>query len=160
MSNENLSPSCGGCSGKLVESEATRDGIGRRTFIVQSALMAAAAALVACGGADTTAPTLPTGTTVKVSDYAALNNVGGVALATVSSARLAIVRTGTSSFVVLSRVCQHEGGIVNQSGNGFICPNHGAMYDTTGKWIGGQPTSSLRSYSTSYDAATGVLSIS
>ncbi len=78
-------------------------------------------------------------------------SVGGVALA--------IVRTGTSSFVALSRICPHQGGIVQQSGSGFQCPVHGATFSQTGQWIGGQRTSSLHAYTTAYDATAGTLTI-
>ena len=135
--------------------------IGRRTFLVQSGLMAAAAALAACGTlGDISAPTLSGSATVNVNSNASLSTVGGVAMVTTGGAQLAIVRTGTSSFVALSRVCPHQGGIVNQSGSGFQCPVHGATFNSTGTWIGGQRTSSLHSYSTSYDATTGILTIS
>jgi cytochrome b6-f complex iron-sulfur subunit len=134
--------------------------IGRRTFLVQSGLLAAAAALAACGMSDATAPNLASGTTIDVNSNSSLSTVGGVALVTAGGAQLAIVRTGTSSFVALSRVCPHQGGIVNRSGSGFQCPVHGATFDSTGKWIGGQRTNSLHSYDTSYDSTTGILTIS
>ena len=138
---------------------ATGD-IGRRAFLAQSALLAATAALAACaGGGDPTAPSLSGQSTVAVGDYPALSAVGGVALVTIQSSPFAIVRTGTSSFVALSRVCPHQGSIVNQSGSGFLCPNHGAQFSANGTWVGGQPTSGLRSYATTYDAATGMLTI-
>lgn len=141
--------------GALVES-----GIGRRTFLVQSALMAAAAALAACAGAsDTTGPTLSGQSTINVNDYPALANVGGVAMVSVQGAQLAIVRTSTTDFVALSRVCPHQGGIVYATSTGFQCPIHGATFNKTGGWIGGQRTSSMRSYATSYDSASGVLTI-
>jgi cytochrome b6-f complex iron-sulfur subunit len=78
-------------------------------------------------------------------------SIGGVALA--------IVRTGTSSFVALSRICPHQGGIVQQSGNGFQCPVHGATFSQTGQWVGGQRTNSLHAYATAYDATAGTLTI-
>ena len=137
-------------------------GIGRRTFIAQAAMVAAAAALAACGGGggtDLTAPTLSGSTTIKVTDYPALASVGGVALVTIGGSPFAVVRTGASAFVTLSRVCPHQGSTVNQSGSGFLCPNHGAQFSSTGTWIGGQPTTSLRSYATIYDAAAGTLTI-
>jgi cytochrome b6-f complex iron-sulfur subunit len=113
-----------------------------------------------CGaGGDATAPTIASGTTVNVTSHTELATVGGVALVTVSGAPLAIVRTATSSFLALSRVCPHQGSIVNVSGSGFLCPNHGAQFTSTGTWTGGQPTSSLHSYATTYDAATGTLTI-
>jgi Rieske Fe-S protein len=135
--------------------------IGRRTFIAQTAILAAIAALTACGaGADmSTAPTLSGTTTLKVSDYPALNSVGGIALVTISGNPFAVVRTGTSSFVTLSRVCQHQGGIVDVSGSGFLCPLHGAQYSASGAWVGGQSAGNLISYPTTYDAVAGTISI-
>ena len=97
--------------------------------------------------------------TVNVNDYAALAATGGIALVTVSGAPLAIVRTGTSSFLALSRRCPHQGTTVNVSGGGFLCPNHGAQFNSSGTWVGGERTSSMTSYSTSYNTATGVLTI-
>jgi cytochrome b6-f complex iron-sulfur subunit len=151
---------CAGCE-SLPDSPAPRTGIGRRTFIAQSAILAAVAALTACGlsASDPTAPTLSGSTTIKLSDQPSLASVGGVALVTIQSSPFAIVRTGTSTFVALSRVCPHQGGTVNQSGSGFLCPNHGAQFSATGTWVGGQQTSSLHSYAISYDAAGGTLTI-
>jgi len=133
--------------------------IGRRAFLYRGAFAAAAAALAACASVDTSAPTLPAGSSIKVSDYSALNSVGGIALVSISGAKLAVVRTADTSFVVLSRICQHQGGTVNINGSGFLCPNHGAKYNATGQWIGGERAGNLISYPTSYDAATGVVSI-
>ena len=149
--------SCDHCSGALFPSAGTE--IGRRTFLAQSALLAAAAALAACGMSDATAPELTGQASIKVSDYPALSSVGGIAMVSIQGSPLAIVRTGTSTYVALSRICPHQGSTVNQSGSGFLCPNHGARFAADGTWVGGQPTSSLRSYATSYDATSGTLTI-
>ncbi|MEO7083610.1 MAG: Rieske (2Fe-2S) protein [Gemmatimonadaceae bacterium] len=153
-----------GCAdGRLANfaSGAASTEIGRRTFLVQSGLLAAAAALSACAiSGDVTSPTFSGSTTFDVNSNSSLSAVGGVALVTAGGAQLAIVRTDTASFVALSRVCPHQGGIVNRSGSGFQCPVHGATFNSTGVWIGGQRTSSLHAYSTSYDATTGILTIS
>ena len=133
--------------------------LSRRAFVSQAVLAAAAAALAACGGgADATAPST-IGATIRVSDYPALANVGGVALASVNGASLAIVRTSTTQFLALSRVCPHEAGRIDPVSSGFLCQKHGARFSATGAWTGGQRTSSMRAYPTSYDASTGVLSI-
>jgi cytochrome b6-f complex iron-sulfur subunit len=95
-----------------------------------------------------------------VNSYPALANVGGVAMVTLGSAPVAIVRTSTSTFLALSRVCPHQGGIVQLSNNDFVCPVHGATYNLSGQWIGGQRASSLHQYQTSYDQASGTLTIS
>ena len=157
MTNDSVA-GCGQSCGALSPAGSE---IGRRTFLAQTALLAAAAALAACsaGGSDLTSPSLSGQTTITISDYPALASVGGIALVTIQSSPFAIVRTGTSSFVTLSRICPHQGSTVNQSGSGFLCPNHGAQFNASGTWIGGQSTSSLRSYATSYDAAAGTLLI-
>ena len=136
------------------------DGIGRRTFIAQSALLAAGALLAAaCAGEISTAPATVSPTTLRVADYSALASVGGIALVTISGGPFAVVRTSDTSFVTLSRVCPHQGNIVSPNGSGFLCPGHGARFSANGTWVGGQPTSSLRSYATSYDASTGTITI-
>jgi Rieske Fe-S protein len=81
------------------------------------------------------------------------------ALVTTSGAPFAIVRTSDTTFVTLSRICPHQGNIVNQNGSGLLCTGHGARFSANGTWVGGQGTSSLRSYSTSYDAAAGTLTV-
>ena len=166
MNQKNGKPACVGCPA-VGSSHAVRpigpieDGIGRRTFLVQSGILAAVAALAACGASSdgTTAPTLPANSQIDVASYPALANVGGVAMVSVSGAPIAIVRTSTTSFVALSRVCPHQGGIVQQSGSRFVCPVHGATFDLNGTWVGGQRTSSLHQYATTYDAASNTLTI-
>ncbi len=159
MKRNDQTASCVDCgAGPSIARESS--AIGRRTFLAQSAILAAAAALAACGSAsDTTASTLSGSTSVRLADQPALANVGGVALVTIASSPFAIVRTGASTFVALSRVCPHQGSIVNQSSTGFLCPNHGAQFSTSGTWVGGERTSSLRSYATTYDAAAGTITV-
>ena len=149
---------CGRCAG-VTETNQAADGIGRRTFLAQGALLAAAALLASCVGEIATAPTTISSTTLRVSDYPALAAVGGIAMVTISGSPLAVVRTASSTFVALSRVCPHQGNIVNQDGNAFLCPGHGARFAANGTWIGGERTSSLRSYPTTYDAAAGTITV-
>lgn len=139
-------------------------GLGRRAFLTRSLLAAAAAALgaealAACAssGTDSVAGPIASGTTLRVADYPALASVGGIATTSVGGQPVAIVRTATSSYVVLSRVCPHQGATVNVSGAGFQCPLHGAQFNASGTWTGGQRTSSLHTYATTYDAAAGTL---
>ena len=166
MNQNNENPECAGCH--LVDSSGTlptigpiEDGIGRRTFLVQAGILGAMAALAACGASSdgTTTPTVPANSQINLASYPALANVGGVAMVSVSGAPVAIVRTSTTSFIALSRVCPHQGGIVQQSGSRFVCPQHGATFDLNGTWIGGQRTSSLHQYATTYDATSNTLTI-
>lgn len=157
---------CGGCvegDALAAAALAAESAIGRRTFLVQSGILAAMAALSACsglGGGDVTQPTLPANTTIDVGNYPALANVGGVALVTIASSPVAIVRTSSTNFLALSRVCPHQGGLITLSGNDFVCTRHGATFNLNGGWIGGQRTSNMYQYTTSYDAASGTLTIS
>ena len=163
MSSEHSSP-CAGCANAPHGSSASSPfgaEIGRRQFLSAAALAAVSAMLAACGASDALAPALTSAVTVNVSTYPALGSVGGVALVTLQGSPFAIVRTGTSSFLALSRICPHQGSTVNTvSGGGFLCPNHGARFDANGNWIGGQPTSNMHSYTTAYDATTGVITVS
>lgn len=160
MTNDITPAACSDCQRSLDSSTAAEHGIGRRTFLVQSGIVAAIAALNACGlssGDSITAPNV--NSTITLSNYPTLANVGGVAVITLGNAPLAIVRTGTTSFLALSRICPHQGGTVQLYNNDFVCPNHGATFNLSGQWIGGQRTSSLHSYTTSYDATNGTLTI-
>ncbi len=139
----------------------------RRTFLSQSTLVAVAALLTdACGTGvwDPQVPATPlaptAGLSLRVTDYPALSVVGGIVQITDPAAGpLAIVRIGATSFVALSLRCPHQGTTVNVSGAGFVCPNHGARFSTTGTWTGGQATANLTSYPMTYNAVTGTLSM-
>lgn len=155
-----MNAACAGCLGADVERIAAEAGIDRRQFLLRGALAAAAVALAACAGvADTTGTNVSSSGTIKVSDYPELANVGGVALVTIQGAPLAVVRTSTTNFLALSRICPHQGQTIQEVSNGFYCPGHGATFSINGTWEGGQPTSNMRSYATTYDAATGTLTI-
>ena len=152
---------CGaGCACSAESSGMLVTPMDRRKFVSLGAYAAAAAALAACAGAgeSSTAPT-SVGATVKISDYAALANVGGVAVTSINGTPVAIVRTASTSFITLSRVCPHQGSTINTTPTGFTCPNHGATFGPTGTWTGGQRTSSMRSYATTYDSVAGTLTI-
>jgi Rieske Fe-S protein len=146
-------------------------GPSRRQFISQSALAAVAAllagAVAACGdgeigGTGLTAPTaLTQGFTIRIADFPALQQTGGIARVDNGSANpIAVSRLGPGSFVALSMICPHAGyspiGIVS---NGFRCPNHGATFAATGAWTGGQRTKALQSYPTVYSSSAGTLTI-
>jgi Rieske Fe-S protein len=138
---------------------AETGGLDRRTFLSRAMMGAAMVALAACGASDgATAPFTGTAS-VNINDYPALATVGGVALVTLNGGPLALVRSSQTTVVALSRVCPHEGATVNTSTGGFTCPRHGARFGPTGQWLGGQQTSSMRSYATTFDATTGALTV-
>ncbi len=142
------------CSGCAVGKAAA---LSRRDFVSMATLSAVAVTLTACGaGAEggTTGP-VPPGVgevTVKVSDFAGLAAVGGVAKVR-NSPPVALART-SSGYVAFSMSCTHQGTTVMINPNSTIfCPNHGAEYSSTGVWTGGQVTSSLRRLPVAVDAS-------
>jgi nitrite reductase/ring-hydroxylating ferredoxin subunit len=142
---------------------ASCDGCNRRDFLTNAALLAAATLMAACGngqiGASGTNNSITgvNGTSLKLADYPALANVGGIATLTMQGVPVAIVRTATATYVALSLVCPHQGTTVRVIGSEFRCPNHGATFSSTGAWTGGQPTSNLSRISTTFDATAGTL---
>ena len=148
------------CGATQIDESSLSSLIDRRRFVTMGALAAAAAALAACGGLGSpiTGPS-SVSLSLKVSDYASLANVGGVALVSASGSPIAVVRTSATTFIALSRICPHQGGTIETASGGFFCPNHGAEFNLSGTWVGGQRTSSMRSYATTYDAVTGTITV-
>lgn len=135
--------------------------IDRRAFVSDALLAAAVMALAACGDGGPTEPEAPppSGTRVDLNGQAALSTVGGVAVMTVSAYRIAVIRTGQTSYTVLSRICPHQGGTIELRGSNFVCSRHGATFDRNGTWIGGQQTTNMRTLNTTYDPATNTITI-
>lgn len=145
------------------------DCLSRRAFLTKSTLaMAGVAVAAGCGdgsigGAGATGP-LPSGLTLKVSTVPALATVGVLAFHP-SDLRVAIKRTGATSFLALSTTCTHEGtrlDIVNGALS-FECSNHGSRFDSDGNVTRGPnaagTVSKLPTLVTRYDATTDILTI-
>lgn len=143
-------------------------GPSRRQFISRSVVAACAALLAqACGdgeiGGVGPAPpeVLDEGLTVRISDFPALQQVGGIARVDGNTSNpIAVSRLGPNAFVALSMICPHAGyKPIDILSTGFRCPNHKAMFAADGDWTGGQRTRDLQSYPVSYNAAGGTLVI-
>lgn len=163
-----LASGCAGC-GCQTRSPGAIGQVSRRDFVARSTLAAVAALLAtACGdgiigatfpGLGSGGGTAATGATFKLTDYPALANVGGIALASAGGQPIALVRSGATTVAALSLVCPHQGTTVNIAASGFKCPNHGATFDAAGTWTGGQQTGSLTSLGATLDAALGIITI-
>jgi cytochrome b6-f complex iron-sulfur subunit len=148
-------------------------GPDRRKFLSQAALAAVAAVLAtACGDGEIAGvangstpevapPVLPTTFTIKIANFPALSTIGGTARVDGNTSNpIAVTRTAAASYVALSMICPHAGyKPINIVSSGFRCPNHGAQFDSSGNWTGGQRTKDLQSYPTVYTASTGSLTI-
>lgn len=95
-----------------------------------------------------------TGTTIDLTsnDYAALKNVGGYAY----SGDIIIIRTGTSTYLALSKVCTHQSCTVayNSTSTNIECPCHGSKYSTTGAVIQGPAPTALKTYNVTLSGTT------
>jgi Rieske Fe-S protein len=139
--------------------------VSRRQFI-GATLAAAAALLSACGdgqigaGGNPLAPGVPgEGTVIRLADYPALAQVGGIVRVDTTAGAVAIAHVGDNAYAAYSMRCPHQGTTVRISGSGFICPNHQARFDAQGRWIGGQRTSGLFTIPATYAAADGTLTL-
>jgi Rieske Fe-S protein len=133
-------------------------GMGRRAFVAHGTLAAVAAVL---SGGCIGGPTAPkVNLVVQLSAFPALSAVGGIArVDNGSGTPVAAVCMGTGSFAAFSLICPHYGCTVGVARTYFQCPCHGAQFDASGQWVGGQPTGNLTSLTVSYDATAGTLTI-
>jgi Rieske Fe-S protein len=137
--------------------------LNRRDFLTRSALAAAVlAAVEACGDGQIgpNAVAIGAGTTIQIADFPGLATTG--VLVDIGDQR-AVMRTGASTFVALSRVCTHEGCETSVTNNRFECPCHGSIFASDGSVIRGPSTGGsigpLQVFATTFDAATGTLTV-
>jgi cytochrome b6-f complex iron-sulfur subunit len=138
-----------------------------------AALGGVAGVLQACGGGGSS-PTSPggsaaalptvsgtaTGGTVTVTIDAAspLAAAGSLAFVRSSQGNFLVARTSPDAFSAFTTVCTHEGNTITAySGQVFVCPAHGAQFDSSGRVVAGPARTALRSYPTQF--AGNVLTI-
>lgn len=143
-----------------------KDCLNRRDFLTKSALAAAALVVVdGCGDGQIgpTAATLGSGLTIKVADFPTLATQG--VLVDIGRAR-AVVRTGDTTFLGLSRICTHQGceAAVDRSANQIHCPCHDSVFSATGDVVHGPNTGDtigpLNKLTVVFDATAGTLTVS
>ncbi|HYM20420.1 MAG TPA: T9SS type A sorting domain-containing protein [Candidatus Kapabacteria bacterium] len=98
--------------------------------------------------------------------FSKLATVGGSIVYTLpkpnNTIRLVITRKDAATFSVLTAICTHQGSIVHpyDSSLGLIlCPTHGSEYSIDGAVLRGPSTTSLKSYSSTYNSASNILTI-
>ncbi len=121
----------------------------RKKFLAQVGIGAAALLVPACMGGLSSCKKTDTNPTkdftVDVSSGSLANNGGFMV-----SNGVIIARTNSGSFLAVAAACTHEGTNINYnpSGNNFICPNHGAQFDSTGNVTQGPASNNLTRYNT------------
>lgn len=152
------------------EGAACEGCVSRRDFLARVALIATAIGVAAaCGGAGSDVTGIGSGPlpggpiTFRLADYSGLATVGQPVELRDSSGRglgVAAVRTGDTTFIALGMACTHQGTKVDISGQGFVCPNHGARFSNTGAVTRGPAVQSLYRHDAVYDATAGTLTVS
>lgn len=148
--------------------------LNRRDFLARSALAAAAlVAAEACGdgqigpsaphitgGGD---PNLPVGgpIVVKLASVPALATVG--TLVDIGSER-ALIRTGPTTFLGLSKVCTHEQCETEVRNNRLECPCHGSIFSNNGTPIrepdiAAPPNTPLRALQATFDPVANTVTV-
>ena len=140
------------------------NGCSRRTFVTRSVLASVSALLLTnCGDGvigGSGGVTGPINLTITLADYPALASIGGIARVSGASTPIAVVRSGAASYAAFSMVCPHVGTTIGINGNGFLCPNHGAKFNSSGQWVNSpQQTGNLTPISTTLNAAATMLTI-
>ncbi len=134
--------------------------LGRRSFLVQSLIATAGSMLAAACGTGTwetgPKPSITDlgdgGYTIAIADYPALAQVGGIAkVAVAGGSAVAVVRRAESQYDAFWMSCPHQGTTIAIQRDGFTCPNHGARFDESGTWVGGQATGNLSLVPFTYD---------
>ncbi|MBL7997207.1 MAG: Rieske (2Fe-2S) protein [Candidatus Kapabacteria bacterium] len=104
---------------------------------------------------------------VDISGDKALETVGGVVAKTIGGNSTVVVRASESEYVVLSRVCSHQGCTVSVPANAserIVCPCHLAEFNPlTGAQVK-EPNASgtrgpLKRYASSYNPSTKTLTV-
>ncbi|HEV8411840.1 MAG TPA: Rieske 2Fe-2S domain-containing protein [Gemmatimonadaceae bacterium] len=158
MDDQRSTPS-GACANCSVASSSRAHGVDRRTFLSAATLAAVGALLQACTSSNGFF-TGPSGgpLTVKLSNFPALANVGGIARVDNNvGAPTALVRTGASTFRGVTMICTHQGATIDViAATSFRCPNHGALFNSAGVNTGGQATANLATFAATFDGVDTV----
>lgn len=127
-----------------------KKNMNRKEFITQVGVGALAAlaplclsGLSSCKKTDTTATKVDF--TVDTSSGQLATNGGYII-----SNGVIVARTMSGNFLAVSVACTHEGATVNynSSANNFVCPRHGAQFNSAGAVTMGPAQSSLTKYNT------------
>ena len=109
--------------------------------------------MISCSEDDAPAPTgggLDITINIEESAFLNLKNVGG----SVIKDNLIIARTGTDTFVALTKACTHAGVTVvyDQQNKRFVCNAHGSIFSTSGSVEKGPANRALTKFKTEFNA--------
>ncbi len=137
----------------------------RRCFLTGLAGAGAAAALPACAPDVRPAPRVEATAAdrrleLEVARYPDLaRDGGGITLRLDDGSEYLVVHPQGTEYVVLSNLCTHAGCPLGVDAGEIACPCHGARFGNDGVPVNPPAVEPLQTYASSFDAATGLLSI-
>lgn len=157
-----------------MSAQSRRDFLRQATASVGLALSAASIAQLVSGcEKDETTPTVPSGKTftVDITKIPELSAVGGITLQSVTGLNaddpVFISRIDQATFAVFTSVCTHQGCLIDlpaDAQSNCVCACHRAEFSRRDGSVTRQPNSgsatNLRRYTATFDAQTGILTIS
>ncbi len=124
----------------------------RKEFLSQVGLGAASLLFLNCLSGcskSSDAPAAPTNVDFTLDLRAASNTALATNGGFIYTNNVIVARTVSGGYIAVSQACTHEGTNVQyQTSDRFYCPNHGAVFSTTGAVITGPATKSLTRYNT------------
>ena len=97
---------------------------------------------------------------VTVDATSPLAAVGSAALVQSVRGSFLVARTGQTSFTALGSVCPHQGCTVTEFGSQtYVCPCHGATFDTNGHVLGGPAPASLPQFATAFNGSVLTITV-
>jgi cytochrome b6-f complex iron-sulfur subunit len=130
----------------------SRVGFGAAVVLIPSCIGGIASSCTSDDGSPSPAPT-NVDFTLDISTGTLANNGGFLV-----HNGIVVARTTSGDFLAVSASCTHQGTNVNYnaSGNKFICPNHGAQFNSSGVVTQGPASSNLAQYNTELIDATHI----
>jgi Rieske Fe-S protein len=96
--------------------------------------------------------------TVPLAQNPSLAQAGGMIL--VAQVQALVLRVSATEYRALTSVCTHQSCTVSSfDGARLNCPCHGSQFSPTGAVVRGPATSPLRTYATTFDQASGVITV-
>lgn len=139
----------------------------RREFARLASLAPLACMAAACSGGDGGGPVAPGGVgvsvngnilTVPLAQNPTLAQAGGMIL--VSQVQALVIRLSATEYRAMTSVCTHQACTVSSfDGTRLNCPCHGSQFSTSGAVLRGPAAAPLRTYATSFDQATGIITV-
>jgi len=119
--------------------------ITRKEFIAQVGIGSAVLFIAACAGScKKSANTTSVDFILNVSSGALATNGGSLI-----QNGVIVARTNTGTYIAVSATCTHQGGTLGfSSSDTFVCPLHGATFNTSGGVISGPTSTALQKYNT------------